>query len=353
MCNRYRHAHLSVIQSIARGELLPRLEHLFCNHHQLKYTSEQLSQTERSPIRELHKCLYALREKLKPGLQITIHGLKFIPTRHYNECGYHLKMIQYQFNHVREGLPIFACESVSSVEYLDALDTFFGPEQHMIISNRLNKFHQLYLNLQHVLVENRTRRLVISVHRLLAFLSGCKALTRLDLHWANLAVNFYIQLVRLPSLATLNSLVVLEEPGQFADVIVFQMLPDHFRHLQNFRSNVVPASTMLLLLGRMRTPCCFIFDFWRPGQTIRRCTVWRKGELYHLQAQIENDAGDISEFHQETFPSYMTLVTYLLRDNPGFELYHWLDLVPVDVQPAPANIQPAAIPRVDSGFFSE
>lgn len=326
ICNQYRHRHLSIIRAIARGELLPHLENLICNPHQITSTSDQLSQAERVHIRALYEYLFVDREQLKPDLQIVIHGLVFTHSRQYNECGYHLKLIEYQFNDTRNIHPILPCPSVSTAVYLDALDTFFGADEQLVTANGTNKFFQLYLNLRIIHLDNRTRRLEIAPDRLLAFLGRCKGLTSLEFHWANLSPDFYAALAQLPSLATLDFLAIFEECGEFAHLIDFQLLTDRFRFLRNFHSNVAPLSTMLLLLHNIPAGACFIFDFWRPGMTERRCTIWRRGECYALLGQVQDDeGGDLREYHQETFTDCLTLAHFLIRHNPGFELFHWLE----------------------------
>lgn len=323
VCNQYRFDCSAVVRQIARGTLLPQLKVLCCDFSHLDSTSYKLNMVARVLIRELYQSLVAdhAASPLRADLRIYIHGLLFDPEREYNACGYHLKLIDFHHSNLQENCELRPCASVAKADYLDAMSTFFS-EEHI----GANRFFTYYPNLRIIVLENRTLQ-KIPAHNVISFLRFCSGLTELELRFGNFSQLLYDRIVDLPSMAPLNSLVVLEQPVEFRNRIDFVHLVNRFVHLRNLHSNVVTRSMMLQLFRTMEIGCHFIFDFWIRDRTFHRVTVLRRHHTYNLLVASHNHQFT-RELYRRTFTSLDNLLKSFTKVNPQFPLYHWLDVLP-------------------------
>lgn len=322
VCNRYRPAQFAIICEIACGKLLPDLTVLCLTYDVLECTSYQLTAVECVHVRELYEAFCVRRGQLKSGLCIYMQGLRFDANRLFVDCGFHLKLIEFHFNNVRDGFEVQSCYTTWCADYLHLLDTFWSIESGLL------HFYGIYPNLRVFTVNNETGRRIGAL-ALQLFLQSYAPLTELELRFCNFDSNTYGQLMRVSNLDTLHSLVVLERPGEYPHRVSFEFMQNRFKLLRKFHTNLATLPTMLKLFEAMQVGANFWFDFTVRGNTFRRCSVFRRREtFYELRAEIRhNQKPGVREVHRETFESLYDLADHLTRPNPDFSLRHWLDAI--------------------------
>lgn len=296
---------------------------LSCNFDKLESSTCKLNNFERVLVREFYERLVSCEASLRKGLKIYINCLLFNPKRQYDYCGYHLSLLQFHFQNSGGVYEVQPCVSMSKVDYIDALDTF-------LLSNvGTDAFFNLYPNLRIIVLDNTNYRRPISSPKLLSVLGLCTGLTELELRFAHLLPYFYSQMVQLPSLTRLHSLVIFELPGEFKQPIDLVPIVKRFASLRNFRTNLATRLLMLQLLEQIKIGDHFIFDFWIQEAIYHRCIVLRRRDTYNLLVEMENDKErGPKELHRRTFTSVPFLLKNLSEVNPKFPLHHWLDDVP-------------------------
>lgn len=285
---------------------------------------------------DLYQCLAndpTVRDCIRLGLQIYLHGLLFEPQRPFSECGFSLNLIHFHYNNMRDQFPVLtSLYSVASVAYLDVLDTFLRVEDDGSVSldNGINRFHQLYPNLRSIIVYNlKGLHRGVSPRVLLAFLNTCCGVLELELWFGKLDATFYEQLTELASVQNLRSLRV-HESKHFYDRLDFGFLKKRFRSLRTVHLNIATQLVMFSLLEAIPVNGTYIFDFWVRGQSFNQVQISRTDlNAYELLVKLYIYRKDAAkELYRQTYDDLIDLEDALVEGQPGSThhwLHHWLD----------------------------
>ena len=275
-CNQVENVDL--IGSIARGEVLPEVESIFCNLSNLISTSQRPNDSQMRKFEKLFRQFMA--PEVKKELKVFLNHIFLNPARQQPDAwnftdflfDQPLLLSQYH-NHVTNRLSLYHCPTVISTEYLDVLCTFYhlrpNQNEQPVESDRVFGFLQfarLFPFLRKVKFDNRSIALSALNQKadadlFISFLSECLGLTNLELQMTGFTNgNFYDRLATLYSMATLTTLVVLEQPTVFRQRIDFKFLSS-FIYLHEFSTNLVTKEMASDLIGMMRVCGDFRFQF--------------------------------------------------------------------------------------------
>lgn len=170
-----------------------------------------------------------------------------------------MPLIFSQYHNFKENrLQLRHCPTVESTDFSDVLITFYRLQP--LSPNPRYGFHEFtlqYPNIRKVVLSGPPlRQPVPTASRLIDFLKECRGLTELKLQWTGFStVDFYRHLTLIPSLRTLETLYVHEDPGRFAErneEIDFHFYLIIFQYLHRLHTNMVPKEKALGYLDQMR-----------------------------------------------------------------------------------------------------
>lgn len=333
MFNKYTKAHLQLFLRIVFGQVLPQLQVLAVYSHNCVSTSDRLNLQQLTDLFDLYeKILTVLHsgDSIRSTLKFYLQGLRFDEKRSLVSCDFGLKQVQFYFKHRTDNL-LQPCSSVLTVNYSDALETFFSSRS----TKDSVQFFQLYPNLQAVILDRRSfagRPLehATNVAPFVAFLRACNRLTKLELFYSNHGIGFHFELAQLASLATLTTLVLFEMPEKFREHVSFTLFLNRFPLLRNFHTNLATKQEILTIIQMMPLNARFQFDFadrTAKSDYYSRCAIWRSSEsvyevIFGRGSIIEGFYRYFVESSRHFFTSLNTLLDWFVRPDLDFNFDH-------------------------------
>ena len=241
------------IRSIASGEALPLLMHLYINVTTLRCTSFKAETEEVKSLQSIYRCLTELSEQkqLRPHLNVYIHGVRLDLTRPFEDYHFDKSLIKQHTENRKSGLTVQPCYSVSSTNFADVLENYPLPENPDEATQRYDRFHELYTNI-HVVKLNGSVGQHPTADLFLDFLGTCNGLTGLVIESSELVdATFYRKLANVESCRTLRTLKIAVEDGAHVDQakVLFESCLPSFSFLRRFETNLATYENMLQLLG--------------------------------------------------------------------------------------------------------
>ena len=191
------------------------------------------------------------QKQLRPHLNVYLQGVRLDLTRPFADYHFDKSLIKQHTENRKSGLTVQPCYSVSSTNFADVPENYKLPENPDEATQRYDRFHELYPNIQVVkligsLGQHPTADLFLD------FLRTCKGLTGLVIESSELVdADFYRKLASVESCRTLRTLKIAVEVGAHVDLtkVLFESCLPSFSFLRRFETNLTSLSQMLGLLG--------------------------------------------------------------------------------------------------------
>ena len=257
---------LSLLAKIAGGKWWFSLVHLYINAKKLECTSFKIDQLKHLMLIYDRLAELSKQKQLGPHLNVYIHGVRLDLTRPFADYHFDKSLIKQHTENRKSGLTVQPCYSVSSTNFADVPENYKLPENPDEATQRYDRFHELYPNVQVV-------KLIGSVGQhptadlFLDFLRTCNGLTELEINSSKpVDVDFYRGLANVESCRSTLRILKIATGAHHVDltkVLLESCLPS-FSFLRQFETNLATYENMLELLRHGLTDGKnFIFNFER------------------------------------------------------------------------------------------
>ena len=337
--NRIAHSSAAVL-SIAKGEVLPLLVHLYLNVNKLGCTSFQTNK-DQGRLESIYRDLasFSRYNRLRPHLNLYIHGVLLDLTRPFADYHFDRTLIVQHFRNRENGLAVQPCHSVSSTNFADVVTTYgFGRSDAAeaaanpldAANERYARFHELYPCVQVV-------KLIcpLGLHPIpdvfFYFLHTCKGLTELEIRSSVFSNAFYDRLITVPSCQTLRILTLFSLRGEVDKHIDFGFLTG-FTFLRQFHTNRATRANMVQVVENGLTVGQEVrFSFSKHYLTVHVIRIWKiSDDTYKLVVlEWKHNSSVYTEGSTQGSLTLPALLDYIQGAEADEFTRHWLDDLPV------------------------